>query len=256
MDLHPRQATRDAAREKFRKTYRGGINPHYSGFFHLGAMLFWGSIVIYLCVRQVTAMGAAEWSALFAGWLLYNFGAEYAMHRWAGHKKVPLLKFVYQRHTGDHHTFFDDAHMGYEGVRDWRVVLFPLALILSVTLFMAAPIGAITYLLLGWNAAFVAAATILGGYLFYEIMHFSYHLPEGTLPERMFRLIPGWRAVRHLHVLHHNRDHMHDVNFNVTIPVFDVVLGTLYWEPFASFEADKANRLKAEAERNLQQPAS
>jgi len=171
------------------------------------------------------------------------------MHRCAGHKKVALLKVVYQRHTGDHHTFFDDAHMEYQGVRDGRVVLFPLILILSVTFAMSMPVGLLTYLVLGWDAAYMAAAAVMVGYLFYEVMHFSYHLPEGSLLERTFRLIPGWRAVKHLHVLHHNRDQMHDVNFNVTLPIFDWLLGTLYWEPFDKFEADKAERLRVEAER-------
>ena len=255
MTLHPRQATRDAARVKFRQAYRAGINPRYSGFFHLGFMLFWGSAVIWLCFSQVSEMGLVEWISFTGVFVVYNFLGEYAVHRWAGHKKIALLKVVYQRHTGDHHSFFDEAHMEYEGINDWRVVLFPLVLILSATFGIALPVGVLTYLMFGWDAAFVGGATVLIGYLFYEVMHFSYHLPEGSLPERMFRLIPGWRAVKHLHVLHHNRDVMHDVNFNVTIPFFDWVLGTLYWEPFDKFEADKAERLRAEAEREASSPA-
>lgn len=244
-----REATRDAARVKFRATYRAAINPRYSAWFHLGGMLFWGGGVIWLCVGQVARMGWVEWAVLGLTYLAYNLLAEYVMHRWAGHKKTKLLKFVYQRHTGDHHSFFDDAHMEYEGIMDWRVVLFPLALILTVTFAIAAPVGGLVWLVLGKSAAFATAAMILGGYLFYEIMHFSYHLPEGSVPERLFRLIPGWRHVKHLHVLHHNRDQMHDVNFNVTLPIFDILFNTLYWEPLDRFEAGKAQRLARETRR-------
>jgi sterol desaturase/sphingolipid hydroxylase (fatty acid hydroxylase superfamily) len=249
---YARLATRDAARNKFRKNYREGIKPNYSGWAHLLSMLGWGCAVIYLSLAQVTKMGGFEW-LIFAGTMVvYNFLAEYVMHRWAGHKKTKLMKFVYQRHTGDHHTFFDDAHMAYEGVMDWRVVLFPLYLILTVTFLIAVPLGVLVYFVLGWNAAFVAGATSLIGYLFYEVMHFSYHLPEGTLPERLFRLIPGWRAVRHLHVLHHKRDIMHDKNFNVTIPLFDILLGTFYWQPYAQFEAERAEWLEHERQTAVQ----
>ena len=44
-------------------------------------------------------------------------------------------------------------------------------------------------------------------------------------------MILGWRALRHLHALHHKRDKMAEANFNITLPIFDVILGTLYWQP-------------------------
>ncbi|MCV6595949.1 MAG: hypothetical protein OIF40_02525 [Mangrovicoccus sp.] len=174
------------------------------------------------------------------------------MHRWAGHKKTKLMKFVHQRHTGDHHTFYDEAHTEYEMLKDWRVVLFSLQLILSAVVFIFAPAGMIAYLILGKDAGLVAAATVMGSYLAYEIFHFSYHLKEGSPLERMFRLVPGWRAVRHLPILHHNRDVMHDVNFNVTLPIFDVLLGTLYWRPFSEFKQKKSERLHREATRRAE----
>jgi len=60
MTQHPRRATRDAARENFRKTYCANINPRYSGFFHLRFMLFWGSAVIWLYFSQVSHLGLGE----------------------------------------------------------------------------------------------------------------------------------------------------------------------------------------------------
>lgn len=244
-----REAHRDDARRKFREKYRAQIHPRYSPFFHLGFMLFWGVGFITLAAGRITDMGALEWAALGVTVIAYNFAGEYAMHRWAGHKKTKLLKFVYQRHTGDHHTFFDEDHMEYEALRDWRVVLFPLQLILTATVLMATPAGFLASLVLGPDVGYAVAAGVLGSYLFYEICHFSYHLKEGSALERMFRLIPGWRQIKHIHVLHHTRDVMHDVNFNVTLPIFDVLLGTLYWKPLDQYEQDRAAHLSRESKR-------
>jgi sterol desaturase/sphingolipid hydroxylase (fatty acid hydroxylase superfamily) len=71
------------------------------------------------------------------------------------------------------------------------------------------------------------AITAISGYWLYEILHFSYHLPRGSTLERVFAAIPGWKYLRLFHTVHHFRDTMHDVNFNVTIPLTDWVLGTL-----------------------------
>ncbi len=66
----------------------------------------------------------------------------------------------------------------------------------------------------------------IAGYLFYEVMHFSYHLPGGSFVER----VPVWKQLRQLHNLHHRPELMGQKNFNITLPIFDVLLGTLYWE--------------------------
>lgn len=87
----------------------------------------------------------------------------------------------------------------------------------------------------GWhNVAYLYAASAIFGYLFYEVMHFSYHLPAGSFVERT----PGWKQLRRLHVLHHERDQMGAKNFNITLPIFDLLLNTLYW---STDDADDIN---------------
>jgi len=44
--------------------------------------------------------------------------------------------------------------------------------------------------------------------------------------------------MRHTHVLHHKRDKMAEANFYITLPIFDLLLGTLYWQPIAELEKD------------------
>lgn len=70
-----------------------------------------------------------------------------------GHEKTKLFKFFYQRHTGDHHhTFFVDHAMEYEMVLDWRVVIFPIALLVATMLFISVPGALVSWFVLGGGA--------------------------------------------------------------------------------------------------------
>ena len=160
--------------------------------------------------------------------LLINF-AEYYNHRWLGHKKTKIGQLFYSRHTGDHHSFFLSNAMGYESTRDWRVVLFPTFLLFAV-LTLLIPIAWGLSNIFSPNTGYLFIAGGLTGYLYYEIMHFSYHVPPNSAEEQFFMKIPYWEQLRHLHVLHHRREVMHEKNFNITLPIFDYILGTLYWE--------------------------
>ena len=103
------------------------------------------------------------------------------------------------------------------------------------------PAGYLLHTEVSANTAYLYAAAGISGYLFYEVMHFSYHIPRGAWAEKIFLYIPGWKELRHTHVLHHKRDKMGEANFNITLPIFDVLLGTLYWQSIEEFEQQQAN---------------
>ncbi len=233
----------DDAREKFRAKYRAGISKNYSGILHLltvlvgsGALLWWGvsNIVDFKLVQL--------WYVVFV-YIAYNFG-EWASHRWWGHEKTKLFKFFYQRHTGDHHTFFVDRAMEYEMVLDWRVVIFPIALLVATTVLISVPGGLVSWYVLGGNYGYLFFITMTSCYLFYEVMHFSYHLQRGSITERIFRLIPGWTYLRLFHTVHHNRELMTEGNFNITLPLSDWLFGTLYFNANDDNSSDVPNDLQ------------
>lgn len=224
-----------SAMAKFRETYRKNISSSYNGWLHMFSVLLVGLGVIGYSFHQLLDASLLEWLVFPLTMLVVNF-AEYYAHRWLGHRKTKYGKLFYRRHTGDHHSFFLEHSMDYQSVRDWRVVLFPVYLIFAFIVGLILPVGYVLSELISWNAAYVYAAAGIGGYLFYEIMHFSYHIPRGHWAEKVFLFIPGWTLLRHLHVLHHKRDKMGETNFNITLPIFDVMLGTLHWQPIEKFE--------------------
>ncbi len=77
----------------------------------------------------------------------------------------------------------------------------------------------------GWGAAgifFLAAALY---FVTYEALHALYHLPDPTL-RRMGLGGRGFDRMRVHHRHHHRLDRMAHVNFNVTFPLVDWVMGT------------------------------
>ena len=234
---------------KFRDQYRETIAEHYSGWVHMLSVLAVGLGVIFIALSQVQSASWMEWLIFPAVMLLVNF-AEYYAHRWLGHRKTKYGKLFYNRHTGDHHSFFLEHAMNFEAVRDWRVVLFPVYLIFAFLLGLILPAGYMLSEILSMNAAYIYGAAGISGYLLYEVMHFSYHIPRGHWAEKIFLVMPGWVALRHLHVLHHKRDKMSEANFNITLPIFDVLLGTLFWQPIADFEKDQTPEISREKGRD------
>lgn len=224
------------AMQAFRTNYRANIRSSYNGWIHMGIVAFVGICVIYYSFNQLQQVSWLEWCLFPLTMLTVNF-AEYYAHRWLGHRKTHIGKLFYSRHTGDHHSFFLHHHMAFESVRDWRVVLFPTFLIFAFSLGLILPIGYMLATYFSTNSAYIFAAASLSGYIFYEVMHFSYHLPRGSFTERCFQYIPGWQLMQHTHVLHHQRDAMTNHNFNITLPIFDILLGTLHWESRDEFQS-------------------
>ncbi|WP_284620361.1 SRPBCC family protein [Aquabacterium humicola] len=212
--------------EPFRARYRAAISRHYSVWLHAGFVLAWGLATVAFFWSGVAGVKPLEWLAVPAALLFCNWG-EYMIHRRLGHRKTAVGALFYKRHTGDHHSFFAEGRMHWEGGRDFRVILFPPWLIVVFTLALALPVW---WLLQRWNAnvAGLAAGTIIGGYLLYEVLHASEHLPDG----HVLAGLPWIRQMRRLHQLHHRRSLMAERNLNIVFPLMDWLLGTLHWEPY------------------------
>jgi hypothetical protein len=211
--------------EAFRARYRADIHPLYNPWLHGAFVMLFGLLAIggfWSTVHQVQPL---EWLAVPLTLLFFNFGV-YVVHRHLGHHKKRLARMFYDRHTGDHHSFFTPGHMTYDSARDWRVILFPAWLIVLHTLVITGPAW---WLLaqLNSNVAGLFGGCMVLGYLTYEVFHACEHLPPGNPVTRL----PWIRQMRRLHELHHRRELMQERNFNIVLPLMDYLFDTLYWEP-------------------------
>ena len=207
--------------DQFRQQYRRRINRYYSAVAHLLFVFGVGGAMVIFCYWQLPSVSIVTWLALLFALLLGNVG-EYLAHRLLGHKKRRFAGLFYARHSGDHHTFFTDQDYTIDTLRDLRVVLFPAFLLPAVTLLIALPAAALAAWLFGAEAGWSMAAGVLLAYLLYEFIHLCDHLPD----QHWLARLPAIRSLRAHHRRHHHplgRAH----NFNVTLPLTDLLSGTL-----------------------------
>lgn len=199
------------------------IGKYYVGWAHFAFTSLGSLAVIALAAAQVSAPTGWELLTVPVTFLVANV-AEYFGHKGPMHRRVGGLGLLFKRHTQEHHHFFTHQAMSYESTRDFKLVLFPPVMLLFFLGGIAAPLGALTFLLLGANCGWLFVLTAMSYFLCYEWLHFSYHLPEEH-PLARTRLLA---ALRRHHTHHHDLALMGRWNFNITFPICDRLLGTRY----------------------------
>jgi hypothetical protein len=168
---------------------------------------------------------------------------EYLMHRFLMHRPLWPRRF-YEGHTLGHHRAFRHDSMEIDSWRELNLVMMPW---FSVALFFAAtaPLAAAAGWAFGRGAAGLFLLAALVTFVTYEGVHALYHFPARALERlglgrsRVFRFLH--RAHRH----HHRLVRMRWVNFNISLPLADLLLGTL--EDEAAWQVEHARRVEARA---------
>jgi hypothetical protein len=213
---------------KFRETYRQTRIPkYYSGILHA---CFTATVLILPIIYFSSQLENISWKEFLAFPFMLVFGnwVEYMSHRYPLHHSYPGMRKTYQIHTREHHQYYTDQAISFETPRDFILVFFPWwSPVLTVISAFVAAYGIIGPLI-SPNVGFIVGLMIPGFFLFYELMHFYFHLPD----ENPLTNIPVLRSIRHLHKVHHNQRFMTHYNFNVTFPLGDWIYGTLYPIPY------------------------
>ena len=216
----------DASVAAFRERYRREeIGSRYSGRLHLAFTSAVCIAVVLFCASRVERPSLLEWLTVPVVFLYANL-VEYLGHRGPMHHPVRGLRLLFKRHTKQHHRFFTDRAMAFEGSDDFKAVLFPPVMILFFIGGFGVPMWLLLTYLATENVAWLAVATGIAYYLNYEWLHFAYHCE----PRSPVGRIPGVQALRGLHLRHHDPGLMTHYNFNITYPVCDWIFGT-YFRP-------------------------
>ena len=154
--------------------------------------------------------------ALFANYF------EWRVHRDILHKRSWPFEIMYDKHTAMHHMVYVEEDMPLRRVEEFRLVLIPAAGVLGIVLATAPLALALAYF---WSATagwlFLLTASLF--MVSYELLHLAYHAPTDSAVGRM-RIIAKLRTH---HARHHDPRIMQRYNFNVTVPLFDWLMGTM-----------------------------
>ncbi len=172
-------------------------------------------------------------------YLLIANVVEYLLHRFPMHR--PLLpRALYVGHTLEHHRCFQYHSMEVESWSEMGLVMMPW---FSIALLFAglAPVVVVVAWALGPNPAGLLLGTAAFSFIFYEGLHALYHFPAPTLARLGLSRNRFFLFLARHHQHHHRLVRMRWVNFNISLPLSDVLFGTL--ESEEAWQAARAQRL-------------
>ncbi|MSP25083.1 MAG: hypothetical protein EXR75_07950 [Myxococcales bacterium] len=161
--------------------------------------------------------------AIVPAMLVVTNGGEWLAHKYLLHGRIPFLEEIYVRHELHHHVAYTHQDMAMRHARELWMILVPAYAVL-ILLVVVAPFAVLAGVVFSVNCGLFVTMTALTYFIAYEWLHLSYHLPL----EHPISRHPIVARLRRLHATHHDPALMKRFNFNVTIGLFDWLLGTLY----------------------------
>jgi Fatty acid hydroxylase len=200
------------------------IPAGYSPWRHMALTLLLASMLGTLGLALASRARAADWLGLPAFFVIANF-IEWMVHRNPMHR--PLRpRILYRNHSLLHHLAFTDGNMVIGPTRDLGLIMMPWYTMLGLFV-VASPIMVVAGVLRGRGLAGVFLLAAVAYFLFYELLHALYHLPDATLDRAGIGRLRAFRRLQAHHRHHHILGRMAAVNFNVTVPLMDRLFGTL-----------------------------
>lgn len=239
-DLEPRGAERS---EEVRSALNQAIPAGYNPWLHLACTVGSGLVVLAVAIAKTPMPTLRDLVAVPVTLLLAN-GFEWRVHKSILHRRfVPPFASLYDRHTPEHHMVFHYDTMPIRSAREMKLVLIPAWGVLGIAISAlpyAALVGHFTTPAAGWLTLATSGMYAVA----YEVSHLSYHLPEDG-PVGRLSLV---RVLREHHRRHHDPRFMQKWNFNVTVPFFDLVHGTIAKDAWFSAEARAARGREARSD--------
>ena len=199
-----------------------GFDPSFSLGRHLART---GSVAAAMALAGLAlARDAPPWAfaAVPAYWVVANL-VEWAVHRYPMHHPM-APRVLYRNHTLIHHRAFRGRAMEIERTEDLSLVMMPWTTLVLIFL-GTSPIMAAIALVLGPAHVGVFLLAAVAYFAVYEATHTLEHLPAARLAA-LGPLRPLLTYLRAHHHHHHQLRNMARVNFNVTLPLADRLLGT------------------------------
>lgn len=212
-------------RDAVRRRAIAAIPWWYSPYAHLAATTGIGLVVlagsVFAIAQHETSVTWADLLVVPAVVVFANF-YEWWVHKYVLHRRSWPFEVVYDQHTPMHHMVYVEEDMALRSAKEFRLVLIPAAGVLGIVLGVAPLALGLSYLwspAAGWLFLLTASLFMVS----YEILHLCYHAPETSW-------IGQRRSIRRLrahHARHHDPRLMQRYNFNVTVPLFDWLMGTM-----------------------------
>lgn len=154
--------------------------------------------------------------------LLGNF-FEYLIHKGPMHHPKKGVAIIYTNHTILHHNLFIENAMPYENQIDFKMILLSPLMLFIVLCILTIPNGFLLVQYVSLNVGLLFIASSVCYLLLYEIFHLMCHLKDNSF----FYKIQFISNMRLRHGIHHDMKIMTEKNFNIFLPVYDILFNTI-----------------------------
>ncbi len=214
-----------ASREDLRRELLSRIPRWYSPWLHLAIPAVTGLAIVALALGWIQDLRAWQ-LALVPVFVVVGNAVEWHAHRDLLHRRTWPLEVLYVRHTPQHHAIYVSEDMYIREWRELRFVLLPAYGVLGIVV-VTSPVTAAFWLAGQPNLAALWVTTVVMYILTYEWLHLAYHMPAEGFVGRLG--VTKW--LRRHHQRHHHPPLMQRWNFNVTLPLWDHLRGTVWHAP-------------------------
>ncbi|MEI6712671.1 MAG: sterol desaturase family protein [Verrucomicrobiota bacterium] len=153
-------------------------------------------------------------------WLPVSSFVEWAFHRYVMHRPFGLFAYPFRDHALGHHRVFRADHTYHlSKPADRGAILMGWWSGPVLSLIGALPALPLALASENWVIYWGAASGAALYYCAYQYLHWCMHVPKGRTIEKK----QWFRRLNAHHLLHHRYMHR---NFNVVLPLADVLLGT------------------------------
>lgn len=212
------------SREELRADLLSRIPRWYSPWLHLAFPALAGMAIAAFALSRIEDLRAWQ-AALVSVFLVVGNAIEWHAHKGILHRRTRFLEQLYVRHTPQHHAVYVADDMFIREWRELKLVLLPAWGVLGIIV-LSSPVAVLFAELHQTNLAALWVASVVLYVLSYEWLHLAYHLPAEGAVGRL--RVTRW--LRRHHQRHHSPQLMQRWNFNVTLPLWDHVRGTV-WHP-------------------------
>lgn len=211
-------------REKVRAAAVAEIPWWYSPYGHLASTTGIGMAALAVAAYELVKLHALVWTDLLVVPLVFLMANafEWRVHKHVLHRRRWPFEVIYDKHTPMHHIVYIEEDMALRSKAEFRLVLIPAMGVFGIVLSTAPAALAVGKL---WSASagwlFLVTASLF--MVSYEVLHLCYHAPKDSFIGRR----PLIAKLRAHHARHHDPRLMQKWNFNVTLPLFDWLMGTI-----------------------------